>query len=99
MSRFWEIDRTWNVSAEDFLERPFSGEASTGMCQGAVSTLGSHAVNGTIILSGSLASASLLTITQGRIFLISAPLVGSRLTSQTSPRFTRNHLRPARGRR
>ena len=68
------------MSAEDFLERPFSGAACTGMCQGAVSNLGSHSVNGTMIRSGSLASASLLTMTQGRIFLISAHLVGSRLT-------------------
>lgn len=31
--------------------------------------------------------ASELTTTAGRFFLISAPIVGSKLTSQTSPRF------------
>src|SRR3989304_9502510 len=38
-------------------------------------------------LIGRIPIASELTMTAGRFFLISAPIVGSRLTSHTSPRF------------
>src|SRR6266704_2629851 len=41
---------------------------------------------GTITRSGKIPIASSLTMTAGRVFLISLPTVGSKLMSQTSPR-------------
>src|SRR5215813_1312133 len=46
-----------------------------------------HAVNGTTWMTGTRALYVLfVTITHGRIFPVSEPLVGSRLTSMTIPR-------------
>jgi hypothetical protein len=42
---------------------------------------------GAIKRTGSIPTESELIMTAGRVFLISAPMVGSRLTNQISPRF------------
>lgn len=46
-----------------------------------------HSVIGTMTLSGSMPMLSSFMMTDGRVFLISAPTVGSSETLHTSPRF------------
>ena len=51
---------------------------------------------GAISFTGNRPTASELTTTAGRVFLISAPTVGSKLTIQISPRFGetgQNHIK------
>src|SRR6266849_290238 len=48
--------------------------------------MGFHSVMGTTMSSGSLPTRGTLTTPAGRTFRISAPTVGSKLTSQISPR-------------
>lgn len=84
-NRFSEIERIWKQSAEEFLVSPFLELASILTIQGATSYLWFQSVKGTIIFKGSLPKESSFTIMAGRVFFISAPIVGSRLINQISP--------------
>jgi hypothetical protein len=52
--------------------------------QGLVENISFQSVIGTITLSGKMPILSSLTITAGRVLLISVPMVGSRRTNQIS---------------
>ena len=62
------------------------------MCQRFREYQSFQSVTGTITLIGNMPMASELTTTAGRVFVISAPLVGSKLTSQMSPRLIVNDV-------
>ena len=72
---------------EEVFESPVLPSESTRTCQMFPLKWSFHPVMGAINLRGSRPSASELTITAGRVFCISEPTVGSRLTNQMSPRF------------
>jgi hypothetical protein len=84
-SRRVETDFTWNASAAEGLAKPFVADGSTLTIQKAAPNSGCHAVKGTTTRSASTPTASLLTITAGRVFRISASMLGSKETCQTSP--------------
>ena len=82
---FSETERTWKQSAEDFFVKPFFLSGSISIIHGAILYLSFQSVIGTIIFNGNFPNESSLTIIAGRVFLISAPIAGSRLIDHTSP--------------
>ena len=91
-SRLVDTARTWVASATDFFLSPMEASGSIGTAHGLFSNFRFHSVIGTTIRIGSVARASELAITAGRVFRIFEPTVGSRFTSQISPRFIRGQL-------
>jgi len=79
-----DTERTWKQSAEESFVSPFLLLGSILIIQGAISYRSFQSVIGTIIFKGSFPNELSFTIIAGRIFLISAPIVGSRLINQTS---------------
>ena len=88
MSLFSETERTWKRSIADGFVKLFSLFGVSFTIQGTVSYCTFKSVIGAIILSGNLPIRLLFRITQGLVFLISAPIVGSRFTSHISFCFT-----------
>jgi len=87
MNREVSTPLSCRASIEEVFERPFLPSGSTRTCQMLPLKWSFHSVMGAINRRGSRPSASELTITAGRFFCISEPTVGSKLTSQISPRF------------
>ncbi len=78
--------RNWRVSiAETFLS-PLLESGIMLICQMLCLKQSCQSVIGAINFIGRMPTASEFTTTAGRFFLIYAPIVGSKLTSQTSPR-------------
>lgn len=74
------------ASMDEGFERPVLPSGSTRTCQMLPLKWSFHSVSGAINRRGRRPNASELTMTAGRVFFISEPTVGSKLTSQISPR-------------
>src|SRR5208337_5372361 len=77
-------DFTWNASAPESFERPFSDAAGRQTNQERFPKSLFQSVTGTTIRRGRRQMAYRLTTTAGRTLRISAPAEGSNRTSQTS---------------
>src|SRR5271166_2567976 len=87
-NRVSDTDFTWNASAPEFFERPFSDAAGRKTNQERFPKSLFQSVTGTTIRRGRRPPmASRLTTTAGRTLRIAAPAEGSKRTSQTSPLF------------
>ena len=84
INRVSETERIWNVSTAESLVKPFLEVMSRLTIQDLAAYRPFQSVIGTMTFSGKIPIALSLTITQGRVLLISVPTVGLRLTSQTS---------------
>ena len=76
----------WSTSTADTLSRPLLPSLIILMCHRFFAYLSFQSVMGTTIWTGNAPRESELTTMAGRVLLISEPFVGSKLTSQTSPR-------------
>lgn len=81
INRVSETERIWNVSTAESLVKPFLEVMSRLTIQDLAAYRPFQSVIGTMTFSGKIPIALSLTITQGRVLLISVPTV--RLTSQT----------------
>jgi len=86
MNRCLSIPRNCNVSTAETLVRPLARSGSIRTCQILGAKYSFQSVMGATNLIGRRPAASEPTTTAGRVFWISAPTVGSKLTSQISPR-------------
>jgi hypothetical protein len=77
---------TCRTSSAESLTKPFRPSGSRWTCQRWRAKLGCHSVIGTPSFIGSTPTALELMTRTSRVFFISGPRVGSRSTSQISPR-------------
>ena len=85
VKRSKETDFTWKASAPTSFVMPFVSVGAMCTNQGQRANEGFHSVRGTMIRNGSLPTEVGFTTSARRSFWISAPLDGSKLTSQISP--------------
>lgn len=85
VKRSRETDFTWKASAPTSFVMPFVSVGVMCTNQGQRANVDFHPVRGTMIRNGSLPTEETLTTNARRSFWISAPLDGSKLTSQISP--------------
>lgn len=86
--------RSCKASTADVFVSPFSPSGSNLTCQTFWAKDSFHSVSGATNRMGNTPTASELTTTTGRVFRISAPIVGSRPTIQISPRLILIHEVP-----
>src|SRR5882724_11694681 len=86
MKRCRSMSRNCKVSTAETLVRPLVVSGSIRTCQMLGAKYSLQSVSGATNLMGRRPTASELTTTAGRVFWISVPTVGSKLTSQMSPR-------------
>jgi hypothetical protein len=85
MNRRVDTERTWKVSAAEGFNNPFVASGEIDTIQGNLVKASCQCVIGTTTCNGRAPTASELTITAGRILVISAPTVGAKSSIQMCP--------------